>query len=211
MRLVMLGVPGAGKGTQADIISQRLGIPTISTGNIIREAMKNGTELGKKVKESVQAGGLAPDQMVIELIAQRIAEDDCKNGFILDGFPRTLPQAQALDEMGVVVDKVIDIEVEDHVIIARLGGRLTCSTCSTTFHVKYNPPKTPGVCDKCGGELTQRADDKPETVLERLKIYHEQTEPLKEYYQAAGKLYLVQGQEDSVEGTTRLTLAALEA
>lgn len=210
MKLILLGAPGAGKGTQAENICQRLHIPVIGTGNIIREAMRTGTEAGKKAKEYVESGGLVPDEIVIAMIQERIKKDDCKDGFILDGFPRTVPQAQSLDRMGVVIDKVIDIEVDDDVILGRLGGRKACKVCGLTYHDEHNPPEKDGVCDKCGGELIVRKDDAPETIIERLRVYHDQTEPLKEYYHAVGKLSIVKGQE-KLEDTTRLTFAALEA
>lgn len=210
MKLILLGAPGAGKGTQAENICDKLGIPAISTGNIIREAMKNGTEAGLKAKSYVESGGLVPDEIVIAMLRERIALDDCKNGFILDGFPRTVPQAQALDRMGIVIDKVIDIEVEDEVIVGRLSGRRVCQGCGSSYHLKYKAPGKDGVCDRCGGGLVTRKDDEEETVRERLRVYHEQTEPLKEYYLAVGKLNVVKGQEE-VADTTRLTLAALEA
>lgn len=210
MNLILLGAPGAGKGTQADVICDKLQIPAISTGNIIREAMKNGTEAGRKAKEYVESGGLVPDEIVIVMLQERIEKPDCQNGFILDGFPRTVPQAQALDRMGIVIDKVIDIEVEDAVIEQRLGGRRVCQSCGTSYHLQYKAPVKDNVCDKCGDALIIRKDDAPQTIRERLKVYHEQTEPLKEYYLAVGKLVVVRGQEE-VADTTRLTLAALEA
>lgn len=210
MNLILLGAPGAGKGTQADVICDKLQIPAISTGNIIREAMKNGTEAGRKAKEYVESGGLVPDEIVISMLRERIEKPDCQNGFILDGFPRTVPQAQALDRMGIVIDKVIDIEVEDAVIEQRLGGRRVCQSCGTSYHLQYKAPVKDSVCDKCGDALIIRKDDAPQTIRERLKVYHEQTEPLKEYYLAVGKLVVVRGQEE-VADTTRLTLAALEA
>lgn len=210
MNLILMGAPGAGKGTQAEIIEKKLGIPAVSTGNLIRAAMKEGTATGLKARSYVESGGLVPDEVVIAMIKERIAQSDCKQGFILDGFPRTLPQAQALDDLGVVVDRVIDIEAPDAVIEERLSGRRMCSACGASYHVHYNPPADPARCDKCGGELQIRKDDEPETVRERLRVYHDQTEPLKDYYHAAGKLYVVESQED-VSETTKLTLAALEA
>ena len=208
MNLILLGAPGAGKGTQADIICDHLKIPTISTGNILKEAVKNATELGLAAKAYMDAGNLVPDELVIGIIKERLSKDDCKNGFILDGFPRTVPQAEALDKMGIVIDRVIDIEVADADIERRLSGRRTCADCSATYHVVYNPPKDADRCDKCGGELIQRKDDKPETIKARLAVYHEQTEPLKDYYAAQGKLKIVEGQEE-LEETTKLTLKAL--
>lgn len=210
MNVILLGAPGAGKGTQAAILSEKLGIPAISTGNIIRTAMSSGTKAGLAAKAYVESGGLVPDEIVIEMLRERIAEKDCQSGFILDGFPRTVPQAQALDKMGIVINRVIDIEVADSAIEARMSGRRVCGRCGASFHVEYKPPKQADVCDTCGGALTTRDDDKPETVRERLRIYHEQTEPLKDYYLAAGKLVVVEGQPE-VHETTRRTIAALEA
>ena len=209
MNLILLGAPGAGKGTQAEVICDRLSIPAISTGNIIREALRNETELGLKAKKFIDEGALVPDEVVIGIIQERLKEDDCKNGFILDGFPRTVPQAEALDKMGVVIDKVIDIEVADSKICERLSGRRVCKTCSASYHTLYKPSKDGETCDKCGGELICRKDDHPDTVLERLKVYHDQTEPLIAFYKSRGKLVVVEGQEE-VEDTTRLTLAAIE-
>lgn len=208
MKLILLGAPGAGKGTQADIVCERLGIPTISTGNIIREAVKTGTEMGKKAKEFIESGALVPDDVIIFIIKERLAQKDCEKGFILDGMPRTLAQAEALDKMGVVVDKVIDIEVSDERIERRMSGRRVCEACGTSYHLDYKPSKVEGVCDRDGGKLIIRKDDHPETVRERLRVYHEQTEPLKEYYDKQGKLFLVEGQEE-VADTTALVLKAL--
>ena len=210
MKLILLGAPGAGKGTQAEIISDHLQVPTISTGNIIREALKSGTEMGLKAKSFMDAGQLVPDEVVIGIIQDRLAEADCQNGFILDGFPRTIPQAEALDRMGIVIDRVIDIEVADETIARRVSGRRVCPGCGSTYHIDYKQPKVEGVCDRCGDTLVQRKDDMPETVQDRLKVYHDQTEPLKDYYAACGKLVIVEGQEE-VEDTTRLTLAAVDA
>ena len=210
MNIILLGAPGAGKGTQADILCQKLSIPAISTGNIIRDAVKNQTAAGKAAKSQMDAGGLVSDEIVIEMLRERIARDDCRNGFILDGFPRTVPQAQALDTMGIVIDRVIDIEVPDHVIESRLEGRRMCGACGTTYHIQHNPSAQEGKCDRCGGDLVVRADDQPETVRARLRVYHEQTEPLKDYYNAVGKLYVVESQTNLAD-TTRLTLSALEA
>lgn len=210
MKLILLGAPGAGKGTQAEIICKKLSIPAVSTGNIIREAMRNGTEAGLKAKEYVEKGGLVPDEIVIAMLKDRLAEEDCGSGYILDGFPRSVTQARALDKMGVVIDKVIDIEVSDEDIMRRLSGRRVCESCGSSYHVHYKVPKKEGLCDGCGGDLIIRPDDAPETVRERLRVYHQQTEPLKDYYNAAGKLVVVEGQEE-VNDTTRLTLAALEA
>lgn len=210
MNLILLGAPGAGKGTQADVICKKLHIPAISTGNIIREALKSGTEMGKKAKAYMEAGQLVPDEVVIGIVKDRIAQDDCKNGFVLDGFPRTIPQAEALDNMGVTIDKVVEIRVPDEKIVARMSGRRVCSDCGASYHLVYNKPKVEGKCDSCGGTLVQRVDDQPETVKARLKEYHEKTEPLKHYYEKQGKLAVVEGQE-AVADTTRLTLAAIEA
>ena len=209
MKLILLGAPGAGKGTQAEIISERLSVPTISTGNIIRAALKAQTEMGIKAKEFIDKGLLVPDDVVIGIVRDRLKEDDCKNGFILDGFPRTVPQAQALDDMGIEIDKVIDIQVPDEKIVQRLSGRRVCSGCGASYHLLYKKPEKDGVCNLCGAQLVQRTDDKEETILERLKIYHEQTEPLVEYYRKKNKLVVVEGQEE-VSDTTALTLKALE-
>lgn len=208
MNLILLGAPGAGKGTQAEVICEHLGIPAISTGNIIREALKNGTEMGLKAKAYMDEGQLVPDDVVIGIIQERLAQDDCQKGFVLDGFPRTIAQAQALDNMGVEIDKVIDIEVPDEKIVARLSGRRVCPACGASFHLLYKAPEKEGVCNKCSAELIQRKDDQPETVAARLAVYHEQTEPLKGYYAAAGKLTIIHGQEE-VADTTSLTLQAL--
>ena len=196
MMLILLGAPGAGKGTQAELICQRLHIPAISTGNILREALKSGTELGQKAKTFMDAGNLVPDDVVIDMLKERIAQPDCKDGFILDGFPRTIPQAEALDAMGVVIDRVIDIEVPDEKIVTRMSGRRVCEKCDASYHLVYNPPKVEGVCDKCAGALVQRKDDNAETVRDRLTVYHNQTEPLKSYYAAQGKLFEVNGDRD---------------
>lgn len=210
MRIIFLGAPGAGKGTQAEIASLKLNIPTISTGNIIRAAIKEGTKMGLAAKEYTDAGRLVPDDVVIGIIKERLSEDDCKNGFILDGFPRTIPQAESLDQLGVEIDKVINIHVPDDKIIKRMSGRRVCLICGTTYHIEYKPTREPDKCDVCGAVPVQRADDAPETVKERLRVYHEQTEPLIKYYESKGKLRTVEGQE-KVEDTTELTLEALEA
>ena len=208
MKLILLGAPGAGKGTQAEKISAKLSIPVISTGNIIRESMKNGTEMGTKAKSYVDAGKLVPDDVVIGIINERLAADDCQNGFILDGFPRTIPQAEALDAMKVDVDVVLSIEVPDEKIVARMSGRRVCLDCGNTYHIEYKKPKQEGICDGCGAELVLRKDDAPETVLDRLTVYHEQTEPLKEFYAAKGKLRSVEGCEE-VADTTAAVFSAL--
>jgi adenylate kinase len=210
MKIIMFGPPGAGKGTQAEIISTTLNIPTISTGATLREAMKNGTEMGLKAKSFMDSGKLVPDEVVIGIIEERLQNDDCKNGFILDGFPRTIPQAEALDKMGIVIDKAISIEVADEVIASRLSGRRVCEKCGRPYHIVDLQPKVEGVCDDCAGTLVQRKDDHIDTIKARLEIYHNETEPLKDYYQAQGKLFIVEGQ-DKVEDTTALTLKALEA
>ncbi len=201
MRLILLGAPGAGKGTQAEILSRELGIPTISTGNILRAAMKAGTEVGLMAKSYVDAGKLVPDEVIINIIRERLAQDDCRKGYILDGVPRTIPQAETMEEMGVEIDCALSIEVEDEVIIERMAGRRTCKDCSQTFHIVNNPPKKEGVCDFCGGELTIRKDDAPETVKARLDTYHRDTEPLKFFYEKRGKLRTVENQP-SIEATT---------
>ncbi len=209
MKLIFLGAPGAGKGTQAEVVSKKLAIPAVSTGNIIRAALKEQTEMGIKAKEFIEKGQLVPDDVVIGIIKERLTQDDCKNGFILDGFPRTVPQAEALDDMGIEIDKVIDIEVPDEKIAARMSGRRVCGNCGASYHLLYKKPEKDGVCNVCGGELIQRADDKPETVLDRLDVYHKQTEPLIDFYRTKGKLRVVEGQEE-VADTSALTLKALE-
>ena len=201
MKLVLLGAPGAGKGTQAEILSRKLGIPTISTGNILRAAMKNGTPVGLKAKSYVESGALVPDDVIIDIVAERLAEPDCANGYILDGVPRTIPQAEALEADGVEVDCALSIEISDETIIERMSGRRTCHDCGASYHVVSAPPKVEGVCDNCGGELTVRADDAPETVKARLEVYHTVTEPLKAYYAERGKLRSVDNQP-TIEATT---------
>lgn len=210
MKIILLGAPGAGKGTQAEVICNRYNIPAISTGNIIREALKTGTEMGLKAKSYMESGALVPDEVVIGIIKERIVKDDCKDGFILDGFPRTIPQAEALDKMGIVIDKVIDIEVPDEKIIKRMSGRRVCEKCGASYHLEYKKPKVEGICDACSGTLIQRKDDHPDTVKSRLDVYHSETEPLKDYYEKQGKLTVVEGQEE-IEATTRLLIEALEA
>ena len=210
MKLMFLGAPGAGKGTQAEVVSERYQIPAISTGALLREAIAKGTELGKKAKDSIDGGALAPADVVIGMIKERLAADDCSGGFILDGFPRTVAQAIALDEMGIKMDGVISIEVADEVIIRRLGGRRLCGKCGSSYHVDYKPTAVAGICDKCNGELVTRADDKPEVIKSRLDVYHKQTEPVKDFYAAKGVLKLVIGQEE-IEDTTALTIAAIES
>lgn len=211
MNIILFGAPGAGKGTQAEAIAERKSIPTISTGNIIRDALKSGSELGLKAKNYMADGGLVPDEIVIEIIKERIAKDDCKQGFILDGFPRTIPQAEALDKLGVNIDKVIEISVSDAIIIDRMSGRRVCENCGSSYHLKNKRPQKEGICDKCQGTLVQREDDQPDTVKNRLKIYHEQTKPLENYYEKQGKLTVIQGDGKSIEETIDLVLKALEA
>ncbi len=200
MRIIMLGAPGAGKGTQAKMIASEYQIPHISTGDIFRSNIKNGTELGKKAKEYMDQGLLVPDSLTCDLVVDRIAQDDAKNGYVLDGFPRTIPQAEALTEAlkarGEAIDFAIDIEVPDENIVTRMSGRRACLGCGATYHIKYNPPKTENVCDACGGELVLRDDDKPETVQKRLDVYHEQTQPLISYYTEAGVLKELDGTQD---------------
>ena len=209
MKIILLGAPGAGKGTQAEVISNHLGIPTISTGNCLRAAVKNGTELGLKAKADMDGGRLVPDEVVIGIIKERLAEDDCKNGYILDGLPRTIPQAEALVKMGIEIDKVIDLEVADEVIEGRLSGRRVCESCGASYHMMYKRPAVEGVCDACGGKLVIRKDDEPQTIRDRLSVYHAQTEPLKAFYADLGKLFIVEGQE-GVEETSALVLKTLE-
>lgn len=201
MRLILLGAPGAGKGTQAEILSRILNIPTISTGNILRAAIKNGTPVGLKAESYINAGQLVPDDVIIGIIKERLAETDCANGYILDGVPRTIPQAEAMEKMGIAIDCALSIEVEDSVIVKRMSGRRTCKDCSATFHIESNPPKVEGKCDFCGGELTIRKDDAEETVKARLETYHRETEPLKAFYETRGLLKTVENQP-SIEATT---------
>ena len=208
MKIIFLGAPGAGKGTQAEIISEKFGIPTISTGNIIREALKNGTEMGLKAKAYTEAGQLVPDEVVIGIIKERLVKDDCANGFILDGFPRTIPQAEALGAMGIDIDKIVSIEVPDENILERMTGRRVCGKCGASYHLSFKKPAVDGVCDSCGDALVQRKDDAPETVADRLKVYHDQTEPLKDYYAGLGKLEIVEG-IGSVSEITERVLKAL--
>lgn len=209
MKLIFLGAPGAGKGTQAEIIAAKLNIPTVSTGNIIREALANGTEMGIKAKSFIEAGKLVPDDVVIGIIKERLANEDCNNGFILDGFPRTIPQAEALDKMGIIIDRVVDIDVPDENIVNRMSGRRVCKSCGSSYHIENKKPKVDGVCDNCSGELQIRKDDAPETVLDRLNVYHEQTEPLKDYYAKCGKLRSVEGTAPITEITAAI-LSVLE-
>ncbi|MBC8533340.1 adenylate kinase [Yeguia hominis] len=208
--LILLGAPGAGKGTQAEQICKHFSIPAISTGNIIREALKSGTEMGLKAKAYTDAGKLVPDDVVIGIIRERLAKDDCQNGFILDGFPRTIPQAEALDSMGVRIDKVIDIDVPDESIVNRMSGRRVCESCGASYHLLYKKPAVEGKCDLCAGTLVQRKDDHPDTVKARLNVYHEQTEPLKAYYEKQGKLFSVDGRGE-IAAITAQIIAAVEA
>ncbi len=208
MRLILLGAPGAGKGTQAELICKKLGIPTISTGNILREAIKNETECGVMAKSYMDAGKLVPDEVVVGIVRDRISEADCANGFILDGMPRTIGQAEALDKMGVNIDVVLSIEVEDSAIEKRMGGRRVCESCGASYHIEHKKPKCDGVCDSCGGKLILRADDAPETVRDRLSVYHEQTEPLVAFYAKKGILKKIEGC-DGIDDTFRLICEVL--
>ncbi|MDD6847191.1 MAG: adenylate kinase [Oscillospiraceae bacterium] len=209
MNIIMLGAPGAGKGTQAAVLCEHFNIPTISTGNIIREALRTGTEMGLKAKSFMDAGQLVPDEVVIGIVKDRLQEDDCKAGYILDGFPRTIPQAEALDKMGANIDYVIDIEVADDVIVNRLSGRRVCEKCGRPYHTESLKPKVEGVCDDCGGALVQRKDDQIDTIKNRLDIYHKETEPLVNYYKEQGKLVVIEGQ-DTVADTTDAVLKEIE-
>ena len=208
MNLILLGAPGAGKGTQAEMLAAKLQIPTISTGNMLREAMANGSELGKQVKQAMDEGRLVADELVLGIVKERTAKPDCQNGFILDGVPRTLAQAKALDEMGVRLDHVVSIEIDDAVIEGRMTGRRVCPKCGATYHITANPPKKDNTCDQCESELIIRKDDAPETVKSRLAIYHETTEVLKDYYTAQNKVRLVEGNQ-SIEGAFQDILKAL--
>ena len=208
MNLILLGAPGAGKGTQAELLMEKLSIPGISTGNMLREAIKNGTELGKKVKSYMDGGLLVPDELIMGIVAERVAQPDCANGFILDGVPRTLAQAEALETRGINIDHVISIEIDDSVIEGRMTGRRVCPKCGATYHITANPPKKDNTCDQCDSELIIRKDDAPETVKSRLAIYHETTEVLKDYYAAQNKVRLVEGNQ-SIEGAFQDILKAL--
>ena len=210
MNLILLGAPGAGKGTQAELLVKKLSIPAISTGNMLREAIANGTELGKKAKQYMDEGSLVPDELILGIVADRVAQPDCQKGFILDGVPRTLAQAQALEDKGVRIDHVVSIEVDDAQIEGRMTGRRVCSKCGASYHVVANPPKTEGICDACGGDLMIRKDDKPETVRHRLEVYHATTEVLKEFYGKLGRLCLVNG-DQSIEGANADILKAIGA
>ena len=208
MKLILLGAPGAGKGTQADILCKELDIPTISTGNMLRAAIKAGTEIGKQAEAYMKAGKLVPDEVIIGIIHDRVAEDDCKNGYILDGVPRTIAQAESLEKAGIVFDDVISIEISDEVIMERMSGRRVCEHCGASYHLVAVPPKQEGICDKCGGKLIQRHDDEPETVKHRLEVYHQETEPLKEFYAKRGLLKSVENQPTVAE-TSEAILRAL--
>lgn len=209
MRLILLGAPGAGKGTQADILSRLLGIPAISTGNILRAAVKEGTPVGLKAKEFIDAGKLVPDDVIVGIVKERLAKPDCERGFILDGMPRTIPQAEALEEAKIEIDAALSLNTEDKVIVERMSGRRTCLGCGATYHVVSAPPKEEGKCDKCGGELTVRKDDAPETVRSRLDVYHRETEPLLDFYAKRGKLLEVENQP-TIEQTTAEIKKALK-
>ena len=195
MNLILLGAPGAGKGTQAELLTEKLGIPAISTGNMLREAMANGSKLGKQVKQYMDEGSLVPDDVILSIIAERVAQPDCKNGFILDGVPRTLAQAEAMEAKGIKIDHVVSLEVDDGAIVGRMSGRRVCTKCGASYHIVNNPTKTEGICDLCGGEVAIRKDDEPETVLHRLEVYHASTEVLKSFYQQRGLLRLVEGNQ----------------
>ena len=208
MKLILLGAPGAGKGTQADILCKELDIPTISTGNILRAAIKNGTPTGMKAKAYMDEGKLVPDDVIIGIITERVAEEDCKNGYILDGVPRTIAQAEALEKAGIVFDDVVSIEISDEVIMERMSGRRVCEHCGASYHLVAVPPKQEGICDKCGGKLIQRKDDAPETVKARLEVYHKETEPLKAFYAQRGLLKSVENQATVAE-TSQVILRAL--
>ncbi len=208
MNLILLGAPGAGKGTQAELLSEKLSIPAISTGNMLREAIANGTALGMKVKKLMDEGFLVPDEVVLDLVQERVSRPDCARGFILDGVPRTLAQAEALKAREIHIDHVISIEIDDDVIATRMSGRRVCGGCGASYHIVANPPKTEGICDQCGGALVIRKDDARETVLHRLEVYHAQTEVLKDFYAKLGVLRLVEGNQ-SIEGAYRDILAAI--
>ena len=208
MNIILLGAPGAGKGTQGELISSRLNIPTISTGNMLREAMANGSQLGKEVKQYMDAGALVPDDVIMSIVAERVAQPDCENGFILDGVPRTLAQAQAIDAKGVRIDHVVSLEIDDEKIADRMAGRRVCTNCGASYHIVNNPTKTEGICDLCASPVTIRKDDQPETVMHRLKVYHESTEVLKSYYQAQEKLCLICG-DQAIEDAYRDIMRAI--
>ena len=208
MNLILMGPPGAGKGTQGEILSKRLGIDTISTGVMLRTAIKNQTEVGKLAEQYINDGKLVPDEVMVTIVKERLSQPDCANGFILDGFPRTTAQAEALTASGVKIDKALSLEVDDDVIIERLSSRRECSKCGAPYNIIFNKPKTEGKCDKCGGDLIQRADDNPDTIKNRLNVYHEQTEPIKDYYAKLGLLVTAKGEEELAD-TTRNVAKAL--
>lgn len=208
MKLTIMGPPGGGKGTQAEILRDKFGVPHISTGAIIRNAIREKTKLGVIAEEYIEKGQLVPDELIIDMISHRLSEEDCEKGYILDGFPRTLPQAEAMDKIGIKLDAALNIDVADDVIVKRLCGRRECKKCAAPYHVEFNPPKEQGVCDKCGGELITRQDDVPETIRQRLDVYHRQTEPLEDFYNEKGLLVNVAGR-DSIEETTEAVLDAL--
>lgn len=208
MKIIIMGPPGGGKGTQADKLSEILSVPHISTGAIIRNAIREKTRFGLVAEGYIKDGHLVPDELVIDMVCQRISEEDCKNGYILDGFPRTLPQAHSMDENGIELDCALNLVVADDVIVSRLGGRRECKVCAAPYHIEHNPPQKEGVCDKCGGPLITRSDDVPETIRERLNVYHTQTEPLIEFYKEKGVLVNVTGR-DTIEDTTQAVLEAL--
>ena len=210
MMLILLGAPGAGKGTQAEILVEKLGIPAISTGNMLREAMANGTPVGKQAKHYMDNGLLVPDEVILGIVAERVAQPDCAKGFILDGVPRTLAQAEALEAKNVRIDHVVSIEIDDSVIEGRMTGRRVCSKCGASYHIVANPPKSEGVCDSCGSELIIRKDDAPETVRRRLEVYHAETEVLKDFYQKLGKLRIVDGNQP-IEAANCAILEAIKA
>ena len=210
MNLILLGAPGAGKGTQAELLTEKLSIPAISTGNMLREAISNGSDLGKQVKRYMDDGMLVPDELILGIIAERVRQPDCAHGFILDGVPRTLAQAEAMDAKGLKIDHVVSIEISDDVIEARMTGRRVCGKCGASYHISANPPKSEGICDLCGGELVIRKDDAPETVRKRLVVYHASTEVLKDYYDKAGKLRIINGKQ-SIEDANRDILEAIGA
>lgn len=208
MNLILLGAPGAGKGTQAEMLTAKLSIPSISTGNMLREAIRNETEIGLKAKHYMDNGLLVPDDVILGIVRERVAQPDCQKGFILDGVPRTIPQAERLEELGVRIDHVVSIEIDDSVIESRMTGRRVCSRCGASYHVVANPPKTEGVCDSCQGELVIRKDDAAETVRRRLEVYHKETEALKGFYEKLGKLRLVEGNQP-IEDANRAILTAI--
>lgn len=209
MKLILLGAPGAGKGTQAEILSKKLGIPTISTGNILRDAVKNGTPVGKRAKEYMDAGALVPDEVIIGIMAERLDMPDCEKGYILDGMPRTIAQAEALEEAGVAIDAALSLEISDDIIVKRMAGRRVCPSCGATYHVENIPPKVAGVCDNCGTDIVSRKDDEPETVRNRLSVYHRETEPLIDFYRDRGKLQTISYYK-SADDTTNVILKVLE-